>query len=209
MELDELKKSWNVVDTQLDKKVLVDEQEITKLISSGKADTQKHLGRLNLVQRLSLCVGGGLLLLLILAWIWVPELIGAKEGILRRGIILLAFLVASLIVGLLWDWKTLRYLKSIRIDEMSIVEVSRRMNTFRRRMRNEVIAVCIWAVVFNALYYWTMGYYQAPPATQAWIITLLLAADILIIYILYKKVMYKYINGIRKNIEELKDICTE
>ena len=76
-------------------------------------------------------------------------------------------------------------------------------------MRNEVIGACFWVVIFNAINFWVMGYHQAPPATQVLVIALLAAADILIIYILYKKVMFKYINDIRKNIEELKDICTE
>ncbi|MCL1617318.1 hypothetical protein M3090_13055 [Bacteroides sp. ET71] len=209
MELDELKKSWNVVDTQLDKKALVDEQEMAKLISSGKANTQKQLGHLSLIQRISLCVGGGLLLLLIPAWIWAPDFMESQSHLTRKVIILLTFLAISLIAGLLWDWKTFQHLKSIRIDEMSIVEVSRRMNIFQRHMRYETIAAGIWIVLFNALYFWVMGYHQAPPSTQALVIALLLAADILIIYILYKKVMYKYINDIRKNIEELKDICTE
>ena len=84
MELDELKKSWNVVDTQLDKKALVDEQEMAKLISSGKANTQKQLGHLSLIQRISLCVGGGLLLLLIPAWIWAPDFMESQSHLTRN-----------------------------------------------------------------------------------------------------------------------------
>lgn len=209
MNLEELEKSWDMLDEELNKKALVDEQEVAKLISSGKADAQRKLGRLSLVQLLSLCVGGGLLILLILAWILVPDFMGARDGITKRLIILLAFLAASLIAGVLWDWKMLRSLKSIRIDKMSIVEVCRRMNAFRRQMHYEAIAACIWVVPFNALYFWAMGYHQASFAIQALIIALLLLADVLIIYVLYKKVMQKYINDIRKNIEELKDICTE
>ena len=209
MELDELKKSWHVVDTQLDKKALVNEQEMAKLISSGKANTQRDLGRLNLIQRISLYVGGGLLLLLIPAWILAPDFMESQSNLTRKVIVLLTFLAISLIAGLLWDWKTFQSLKSIRIDEMSIVEVSRRMNVFQRHMRCETIAASVWVVLFNALNFWVMGYPQASPTTQALVIALLLMADILIIYILYKKVMYRYINNIRKNIEELKDICTE
>jgi len=209
MELDELKKSWHVVDTQLDKKALVNEQEMAKLISSGKANTQRDLGRLNLIQRISLYVGGGLLLLLIPAWILAPDFMESQSNLTRKVIVLLTFLAISLIAGLLWDWKTFQSLKSIRIDEMSIVEVSRRMNVFQRHMRCETIAASVWVVLFNALNFWVMGYHQASPTTQALVIALLLMADILIIYILYKKVMYRYINNIRKNIEELKDICTE
>lgn len=209
MELDELKKSWHVVDTQLDKKALVNEQEMAKLISIGKANTQRDLGRLNLIQRISLYVGGGLLLLLIPAWILAPDFMESQSNLTRKVIVLLTFLAISLIAGLLWDWKTFQSLKSIRIDEMSIVEVSRRMNVFQRHMRCETIAASVWVVLFNALNFWVMGYHQASPTTQALVIALLLMADILIIYILYKKVMYRYINNIRKNIEELKDICTE
>lgn len=209
MELDELKKSWHVVDTQLDKKALVNEQEMAKLISSGKANTQRDLGRLNLIQRISLYVGGGLLLLLIPAWILAPDFMESQSNLTRKVIVLLTFLAISLIAGLLWDWKTFQSLKSIRIDEMSIVEVSRRMNVFQRHMRCETIAASVWVILFNALNFWVMGYHQASPTTQALVIALLLMADILIIYILYKKVMYRYINNIRKNIEELKDICTE
>ena len=102
MNLEELEKSWDMLDEELDKKALVDEQEVAKLISSGKADAQRKLGRLSLVQLLSLCVGGGLLLLLILAWILVPDFMGARDGITKRLIILLAFLAASLIAGVLW-----------------------------------------------------------------------------------------------------------
>ena len=40
-------------------------------------------------------------------------------------------------------------------------------------------------------------------------ITLFVEIDSLIIYILYKKVIYKHLDNIKKNIEELKDICTE
>lgn len=209
MELDELKKTWHVVDSQLTKKALVDEQEMAKLISGGKASTKRSIGRLSLLQRVSLCVGGGLLLLFILAWIFLPDLMGAHYGLTRRILALLIFLALSLVAGLLWDWRMLRSLKAIRIDEMSIVEVSRRMNAFRRNMHCETVAACIWVVLFNGLYFWVMGYHHAPFATQALIITLFLAADALIIYVLYKKVMYRHLNDIRKNIEELKDICTE
>ena len=46
-------------------------------------------------------------------------------------------------------------------------------------------------------------------SVQALLITLFVVFDALIIYILYKKVIYKHLDNIKKNIEELKDICTE
>ena len=64
-------------------------------------------------------------------------------------------------------------------------------------------------MLFNAFNYWVMEYHLASAGTQAVLITFFVVIDALIIYILYKKVIYKYLNDIKKNIEELKDICTE
>ena len=209
MELNELKKSWNVLDNQTDQHPLVSEEEMKRLIAAGKTDTRQKLGHLNLWQRTSLYVGIVMLCLIIPICLWTPDWMADGENSRQRIICLLAFLAISAIAGLIWDWKTYRWLQSIQVDRMSVVEVSRRMITFRRCMRNEVIGACFWVVIFNAINFWVMGYHQAPPATQVLVIALLAAADILIIYILYKKVMFKYFNDIRKNIEELKDICTE
>lgn len=209
MELDELKKSWNAWDDQLGQHPLVNEQEMEQLIDAGKADTHRKLKRLNLWQRISLYVGLGMFLLLIPACLWAPEWMTDEKGLRQKIILLLVFLAVSVIGGLVWDWRTYRWLRSIHIDRMSVVEVSRRMTNFRQRMRNEVIGACIWLVVFNALNFWVMGYHQAPPVTQALVIALLLVVNGLIVYLLYKKGIYKHINDIHKNIEELKDLCTE
>ena len=45
MELDELKKSWNVLDKQLQKEPIANEKQITKLIAEYKTNTRKSLGR--------------------------------------------------------------------------------------------------------------------------------------------------------------------
>ena len=105
--------------------------------------------------------------------------------------------------------KTYRWNKQTHIDEMSVAEVSRRMTTFRQWTRNEIIALCIWVVVFNAFNYWVMGYHLKSIGTQVVIISAFTAIDILIICILYKKGIYQHLDNIKKNIEELKDICTE
>lgn len=92
---------------------------------------------------------------------------------------------------------------------MSVSEVSRRMTIFRQWTKYEVIAISAWIVLFNALNYWVMEYHLASPGLQAALITLFVVFDALIIYILYKKIIYKHLNNIKTNIEELKDICTE
>ena len=66
MELDELKKSWNVLDKQLQKEPIANEKQITKLIAEYKTNTRKSLGRLVVIQRLSIGVGATGLALLVL-----------------------------------------------------------------------------------------------------------------------------------------------
>lgn len=209
MELDELKKSWNALDNKLEQHPLLNEKEMNDLIAAGRKQTRQGLRRLSLVQGISLCIGIILFAVLILAWLFVPDFLTGQGKPSQRIFVLLAFLIASLLIGVIWDWKTFQWVKSIEIDRMSVVEVSRRMTIFRKRLKQEIIAVCVWVVVFNALNFWVMGYHLASPATQAVVIALLAVADALIIYLFYKKVIYKHLNDIHKNIEELKDICTE
>lgn len=209
MELDELKKSWNAKDEQLKGHPLVNEKELEKLMAAGKTHTRQRLKRLNLWQRFSLWAGIILLLLLIPACLWVPDAMTDKNDAHIRIVILLAFLTVSIVTGLIWDWKTFRWIRTIQVDKMSVVEVSRRMTIFRRSIRHEIWAACVWIVAFNALNFWVMGYHLAPASTQILVIALLLVTDVLIIYLLYKKVIYKYLNDIQKDIEEMKELCTE
>ncbi len=208
MELDELKKAWNAPDNRLNRTPLASEEDIERLIASGRTRTRKSLGDLSLMQRLSLAVGAVLLLLLVPLWLWTPGFLEDRLSTERFGV-LLVFIALSLVAGLAWDWKTNRWVQATRIDEMSVVEVSRRMAVFGRQMRNEVIAICLWVVVFNGLNFWVMGYHLAPVPTRALVIALMLLLDVVLILVLYKKVLYKYLDDIHKNIEELKDICTE
>ena len=64
-------------------------------------------------------------------------------------------------------------------------------------------------LITDCIRYWVMEYHLMSVGVQAILITLFVVFDALIIYILYKKVIYKHLDNIKKNIEELKDICTE
>ena len=68
MELDELKKSWNALNEQLQKEPIADEQQITELIAGYKANTRKSLGRLVVIQRFSIGMGAVGLAALRLQW---------------------------------------------------------------------------------------------------------------------------------------------
>lgn len=208
MELDELKKSWNRLDTQLQKEPIADEQQISQLIDFYKEHASKSLGQLKNFQRFSLLTGVVVVLLSIPLYFLLSTWV--ENEILQRKInIISIFIGITFIGGLWWDWKTYRWSKVIQIDEMPVMEVSRRMNIFRRWTRYEIIAACIWTLSFNVLYYWGMDMHHEPIVAQGIFITCLFIADALIIYFLYKKMVYKHLDHINKDIEELEDICTE
>ena len=92
---------------------------------------------------------------------------------------------------------------------MPVAEVSRRMSTVRYWTHYEVWAVAIWTIVFTALFYWVMDYYMLPLGVQAVLLICYIIWDVILIYFIYKRLIYKHLDNIKKNIEELKDICTE
>ena len=160
------------------------------------------------IQRFSIGMGAVGLAVLLLIWLLLPTF-GFNEQLQGKIVVFLGFIVVSIIAGMWWDWKTYRWNKNTHIDEMSVAEVSRRMAIFRQWTKYEVMGISIWIILFNILNYWVMEYHLAPAGVQVMLITLFVLFDVLIIYILYKKVIYKHLDNIKKNIEELKDICTE
>lgn len=207
MELDELKKSWNALNEQLQKEPIADEKQITELITSYKANTRKSLGSIVGLQRFSIGIGAIGLAVTILIWFLLPSIF-VNEQTQNKIAAFLIFIAISIIAGLWWDWKTYLWSKGTRIDEMSVSEVSRRMTTFRQWTKYEVIAISIWIVLFNVLNYWAMDYHKESISMQAALIFFFAVFDTLVIYLIYK-IIYKHLNNINKNIEELKDICTE
>ena len=83
MELDELKKSWNALNEQLQKEPIADEQQITELIAGYKANTRKSLGRLVVIQRFSIGIGTICLATLLLIWLLLPTF-GFNEQLQER-----------------------------------------------------------------------------------------------------------------------------
>lgn len=208
MELDELKKSWNALDEQLQKKTIADKKQIEELIASYKAKTQKSMGRLAIIQRFSIGMGALALLIILLVWLSLPAF-GINENTQSKMTVFLLFLTASILAGMWWDWKAYCWNKATHVDNMSVAEVSRRMTVFRRWTQYEVVGISVWIVLFNVLNYWMMEYHLEPIGRQVLLIGFLAVINVAIIYFLYKKLIYKHLDNIKKNIEELKDICTE
>lgn len=209
MELDELKKSWNALNARLPKEPIADERQIAELVSRCKGNTQKSLRSLIGFQRFSLCIG-------ILAWMiclaigwYIHSCVGDKE-LQTRAYVLLVFFGATLTGGTWWDYKTYRWAKDTRVDVMTVAEVSRRMVALRRWTRYEVLAISLWTLCFDLLYCWAIGIFQQGGAAGVSIMmAFLLIIEAPLIFLLYKKAVYKHLDNIKTNMEELNDVCTE
>ena len=121
----------------------------------------------------------------------------------------LAFIAFTLVAGGCWDWWTYRYIRQIRVDLLPIAEVSRRIVRLRLWTRQEAAAISLWVLLFGGIYYWGMEFYRLPAYAQAVILGVFVLFEAAIIYLLYQKLIYKNLNQIKKDIEDLKDVCTE
>ena len=196
MELDELKKSWNALDEQLKKEPIADEKQIAGMIAEYKANARKSIGRLTGWQRFSIGIGVVGLALLLVIWL-LPSIFQITEEWQPKINTLVIFVGISILIGIWWDHKNYRWIRNTRIDEMPVAIVSKRMASFRRWTRYEIIAITVWVIIFNVLNYWVMGYYKASFGVQATLIAFFVLCDVAIIYLLYKKVAYKHLNDIK------------
>lgn len=208
MELDELKESWKTLDKQLEKQSITTEEQVSELIAGYRRKTGRRLGNLMSLQRVSLTlgllmlVGIGVIIGMLPAWCDNVEIRVKTQ-------VVLVFLALTLIGGGTWDWCTYQYIQRTRVDLMPIAEVSRRIVRLRLWNRYEMLAISLWAVLFCAIYYWLMEFYRLPMHMQAFLICVFILFEGAVIYLLYKRLIDKHLNHIKKDIEDLKDLCTE
>ena len=131
MELEELKKSWNVLDEHLKDKELIKEEELSKLLG--------HTGKgIHAIANLNIKL---ILISLPILILFLAEVLLHNRLNPIYIIILLAWIPA-----LCWDIVTTRYLQRTRIDEMPLIEVISRVNRIHRwTIRERLFAIFLLA----------------------------------------------------------------
>lgn len=208
MELDELKQSWNALGNSLPQHPLMDEKKIAELLERYRKRTGKSLRSLVGFQRFSLVVGGLAMLACIVIGCVISTQIEEKS-LQSKAYALLLFFAATMVTATWWDYKTYRWTRAIAVDEMPVAEVNRRMIIFRHWMRYEVWAICFWAILFDLLYCWAIEAFQYGIWACVGIIGFLISFEAIVIILFYYAVIYRHLNNIKRNIEELDDVCTE
>lgn len=192
MELDELKKSWSILDEQLKDKKIINEEEISKLIGyTGK--------NINAITRLNI----KLILISLAIFLLLFALIVMNEKLN----FIFFILTIAMIPALGWDMFSTRYIQRTQIDEMPLVEVIGRVNRMRRWIINEriigVIFIFILAIV--SFLYWQVWQYGI-------FITLLFGVTWgsgIACVLFYQRTYMKRIKEIQKNLDELKEIVND
>lgn len=203
MELDDLKKTWNALNKQLQNESITDENQITELIESYQTGARKSINRITHWQRLSISIGIVAILFLLSVLLIIPSVVINLMTQQRTGIMCI-FIGVTIVFGMLWDLRTYRWIQNTRIDEMPIVEVTQRINTYKKWIKYEIIVISVWTVAFLALYYWMMEFYELPLPAQILFITCSAIIITITLYFIYKKFTYYNLNELRKNLDELK-----
>lgn len=208
MELEELKKSWQTLDRHLQTQNITTEERVAALVESYQRKTKRRLGNILSLLRASLAIGIVLLVIIGAIAVLLPAWYDNEATLLKLQVVL-AFIALTLLVGGCWDWWTYRYIQQTRVDLLPIAEVSRRIVRLRLWTRQEAAAISLWVLLFGGIYYWGMEFYRLPAHVQAVILGVFVLFEAAIIYLLYQKLIYKNLNKIKKDIEDLKDVCTE
>lgn len=207
MELDELKKTWKALDERLPQQSLADDGRIEALIARYKSDTGHGLRKLLGIHRFSLWLGGSIAAFCLAMGIMLC--LNLEPSAMRNQMLaILVFILVSMLVAGGWDYKTYRWIRDTRVDEMTVSEVSRRMVRLRGWMKKEVVLVAAWCILYTVFNFVVAEMYRESAKTQLTYFAFCLVVDTVIIGLFYKRI-YKHLNNIKANIEELKDVCTE
>lgn len=201
MELDDLKKTWSRLDEQLKERPLAGEEQIARIVEQHKGQARHSLSCINGFQRWSLWGAGAVLLVaLIAAFVHLPKVPAER---LDKYYVLLAFIALSFVASLVWDFFSYRLVRGIKMDLMPVAEVARRMECFHRRTNREVVGISCWLLLCTGVQYWYNDIYLWPATAQMLYVGVILLFDALLVYLLYKYLIYKPMRNAEKNIHHI------
>ena len=190
MELEELKKSWKVLDEHLKDKVLIKEEELSKLIA--------HAGKgIHAIASLNIKL---ILISLPILILFLAEVLLHNRLNPIYVIILLAWIPA-----LCWDIVTTRFLQRTQIDEMPLVEVISRVYRIQRwTIRERLFAIAFLLILaILSFIYWQVWQYGMGMMIFFF---LLWGGGLGLILWIYRKKFLNRIHEIKKNLRELNEL---
>jgi len=199
MELDDLKKTWNTLDKQLQNKELVSDAELMQVMNQKRSDV---IGTMNAMIRSSKSM-------LLTTFLLVGLIIFIR---LYDGIFLSEpyfwTLVALLPPALAWSIYTMRYLINTKIEEMPLATVIERVNKYNYWMVLERIVGTLILFIFVLILVITIELWKRSLMDQILIPTIWILAFVFYFWFL-NKYTFKRLQNIRRNLDELKELKLE
>lgn len=197
MELDDLKKSWEILDKRLKKNELIDEQTLNKLINEHTRQTRNSMDKMLLYGRTTLVLG-------LFVTIGLGFYLFTTDCNIK-GYHLWLYLWLILCLGMIWDGIGYFYLRSIDIERMPLVQVVKKITAYNRNFMIEcyvatifiLSAIFIQAASINLL---NLSLAIKIVFISVWLIGCLAA------YWIIKKLYYDKLKDIKRNLAELKEL---
>lgn len=197
MELDDLKKSWEILDKRLKKNELIDEQTLNTLIHERTKQTRNSMDKMLLYGRTTLIIG-------LIVTIGLGYYVISRDCC-TKGYHLWLYLWCILCFGMIWDGIGYFYLRSIDIERMPLVKVVKKITAYNRNFMIEcyvaaifiISAIFIQAASINLL---ELSFAIKIIFVVVWIIGCFTS------YWIIKRLYYDKLKDIKRNISELKEL---
>lgn len=197
MELDDLKKSWEILDDRLKKNELIDDESLKSLVNERTKQTRNSMekmlcyGRITLIAGLIVCIGLGSYLLNI--------------SCTARHYILWTYVWIMLIVGLIWDGIGYFYLRSIDIGKMPLVKVIKKITAYNRNFIIECYVAAIFIISAIFIQAITINLLNLSLAVKIIFIAVWLIGCFSSYWII-KTLYYDKLKNIKRNLAELREL---
>ncbi len=197
MELDELKKSWEVLDNRLKKKELIDEQTLSKLIKERTSQTRSSMNKILMYAKATLILGS--LALIGLGYYLLTSDQGSREFCIWL------FIWIMLCIGMIWDSMGYRYLKSIDVENMPIVTVIKKITAYHRNFIIECFVAAFFFITAFLLQAICIRLFTLNIASII-VFSIIWIAGLVVAIMIIKSLFYNKLKNIKKNLAELREL---
>lgn len=208
MDIDDLKKSWHAIDEKLDGKEVVSEHRLSDLMQTYKTKATKNLKKVKTLNALSIGMGLISIPAAIILCFFLPYIV-SDPAYIPKAIGGIAIFVAVMLLAIWWDAKTYRAINQIKVDEMPVIQVQKKISEFRMLIKYEVWMAGIFLFLSIGFSYWYFDIYTLSFIRQILFLGIGLSIAAIVLSLIYKKLIYGPLNEAQKNLKEISELEEE
>nr|WP_320038079.1 hypothetical protein [uncultured Bacteroides sp.] len=197
MELDELKKSWDILDNRLKKEEILDEHTLSKLINERTKQTHSSMKKMLMYSKATLIVG--FLAIIGLSYYLLTADHNNKEYCLW------IFIWGMLCFGMIWDSLGYMYLKSIDIEKMPLVTIVKKVTAYHRNFIIECFVAALFFLSAFLMQAFCLNLLALNLVTILVFLGVWIIGCIAAIWVI-KNLFYDKLKDIKRNLAELREL---